>query len=190
MRILVSLVCSVLFIAILAGCTRYTVHGETFGSSSEALQKQSEIHAHILNKITPTDKPVHGTALVLIPSDVEIHKNYIRSGSNPSIREQIDYLIMGSKNNFQCMADAIRKRGIFDSISVERHNGNPATFPLGDYDFMVIADVDGWSIKSKAAPRPLPIAIYKWDKSKSSGDAPILFFLDSLSQQATALHSK
>jgi hypothetical protein len=192
-RVLVFLVFSVLPLVIISGCgARYTVNGETFGSSSEALQKQGEIMAHVLNKITPTNNPVHGKALVLIPSDVEIQKNYIRSGSNASgfVMERIDYLIMSLNKDFQFMADTIRKRGIFDSISVERHNGNPATFPLGDYDFMVIRDVDGWAIKSKAAPRPLPIALEKLDKNNPDSDARIFSFLDSISQQATALRSK
>jgi len=190
MRILVSLVFPVLFLVILTGCgTRYTINGETFGSSSEALQKQSEILSHILNKITPTDKPVHGIALVLIPSDVEIHKNFIPLLTNAS-KSGIDYLIMSRKNDFQFMADAIRKQGIFDSISVERHNGNPASFSIGNYDFMVFADVDGWAIRSKATARPLPIALDKWDKSNPAGDTRILSFLNSLSQQATALRNK
>ena len=182
---------------ILAACgpSRYTLWGarntlniETFESSSEALQNRADI----LNKITPTVNPVHGTALVLVPSAVEINKNYIRSGFNAiySDKEQIDSLIKSGSNYFQFIADAIQKRRIFDSVAVEHHNGNLASVPFGDYDFMVIADVDGWTIRSKATPRPLSIAQDKWDKSNSDSDARIISFLNLLSQQAAALCSK
>lgn len=174
---------------ILLGCGgRYTIGGETFSSGSEALQKQTEILAHALAEITPTDNPVHGTVLVIFPSDVEIQKNYIRF-VNPSRiqQEPIDFIITSVKTNSQFMADAIRKRGIFDSVSVERHNGNPASFPIGDYDYMVFIDVDGWFIRGKDNPRGLPITV---DKSKSDGAPRTLSFLDSLSQQAKAIHSR
>lgn len=174
----------------LLGCSaRYKMGDETFGSSSEALQKQNEILSHSLDEIEPTDKPVHGTALVLIPSDAEIQKNYINFG-NMAYRmneEQLDWLIKSATNNFQFTPNAIRKRGIFDSVSVERHNGNPAAHPIGDYDFVVFVDVDGWAIRGNATPRPLPIAI---DKSKAVGRAQTLTFLDTLSEQARALKNK
>ena len=174
---------------ILLGCGgRYKIGGETFSSGSEALQKQTEILAHALAGITTTDNPVHGTVLFIFPSDVEIQKNYIRF-VNPSRTQQepIDFLITSSKTNFQFMADAIRKRGIFDSVSVERHNGNPASFPIGDYDYMVFIDVDGWFIRGKNNPRGLPITL---DTSKPFGAPRTLSFLDSLSQQAKAIHSR
>jgi hypothetical protein len=179
----------VVFIILLGCSARYKVGDETFGSSSEALQRQNEKLSHSLDGITPTDNPVHGSALVLIPSDVEIHKNYILFGSKASKiqKEQLDWLITSVKNGFQAQANAIRKRGIFDSVSVERHKGNPASFSIGDYDFMVFADVDGWFIKGKGNPKPFPIITA--DKSIDI-DARILAFLDLLSQQAKALRSQ
>ncbi len=181
--------CVVLFIILLGCGARYKIAGESFSSSSEALQKQTENLAHILNEITPTDNPVHGTVLVIFPSDVEIQKNYIRYGDNPSRvqQEHIDFFITTIKTNAQFMADAIRKKGIFDSVAIERHNGNPASYPIGDYDYMVFVDVDGWFIRGKDNPRGLPITV---DKGKSVGAPATLAFLDLLSQQAKALRNK
>ena len=177
-------------LVLITGCgASYTFNGEKFSSSSEALQKQSEIFSHSLDKVTPTDKFVHGNALVLIPSDVEIHKNYIRLGYNASRleKEQIDYLITVVANNCQYMANIIRKRAIFDSLSVARHNGNPASFLIGDYDFMVFVDVDGWSIKGKYNPRTIQVP---FDKSITDRDSRILAFLDLLGKQARTIRGK
>lgn len=193
MRILMSLVFFLLFLVLLAGCgAHYTYGGVSFSSSSEALTRQNEIHSNALNKITPTNNPVHGTALILLPSDVEIHKNYITvsgDGYNWSIlgKEQIDYVITSTNNYFQYMADAIKKRGLFDSVSIERHNGNPASHPVGNYDYLVFIDVDGWFVRDRNNPRSLLVLV---DKSISDDTSRTLSFLDSLYQQAISLRSK
>jgi len=175
---------------LITGCgARYTFNSETFSSSSEALQKQSEVFSHSLDKVTPTDTSVHGKALILIPSDTEIHKNYIRLGTDASRleKEQIDYLIAVVANDCQFTANYIRKRAIFDSVSLARHNGNPASFPIGDYDFVVFVDVDGWSIKGKDSPRAIQILI---DKSIADADSRILAFLDLLGREARIIRGK
>ena len=85
------------------------------------------------------------------------------------------------------MADSIRKRGIFDSVSVARHNGNPASFTTEDYEFIIFLDVDGWYIRMKDKARPISLPI---DKSKPVGAPRVLSFLDVLYQQVTALRAK
>ncbi len=179
----------VVFITFLGCGGHYMIGEETFSSSSKALQWQTENLSSVLNKIMPGGNPVHGTALVIFPSDVEIHNNYINYGNN-SFRlgkEQIDFEIIISKNNFQFIANAIRKRGIFESVAVERHNGNPASFPIGYYDYMIFLDVDGWFVKGRDNPRGLPITM---EKGKSVDAPHVLAFLDSICQQAKALSGK
>ena len=175
------------FLVCLAGCgARYSLGAETFSSSSEALQRQTDLLSRALDGITPSDKPVHGTALVLIPSDVEIQKHYLSHLDTTSHRNQVDYLITVSKNTYLFTAAAIRKRGIFDSVSVERHNGNPASFPIGTHDYLVFADVDGWFIRSQSNPRPLLIPL---DTTIPDIASRRFAFLDSLGQQAHSLHT-
>jgi len=105
---------TVILISILTfavGCSSYKVGDKTFHSSSEALKEQTQILSHELAEITPTDTPVHGTALVLLPSDMEIRKNYIRfHGNTHGISEEhIKYMMTSIRNRFQFVADAIRK---------------------------------------------------------------------------------
>ena len=188
MRRIVCIVISSVVIFLIGCGPRYIVGNETFSSSSEALQKMEAINASILKDITTTNNPLHGTVLVVVPSDIEIQKNYIRYRGNPSKIDKTgwDFAITAVKKNFQVDIDAIKKRGIFSSVSVANHNGNPASFSIGEHDFIVFFDVDGWFIRGTNKPRPLPIDF----PSKLSGSARIIAFLESLSQQADAIGNK
>ncbi len=158
--------------------------GVTF---SEALQRQNERLSLMLNDIKQTDHPVHGKALFLLPSDREIQKNHIRIGNNASqvSQEVIDYIVSVTRNSHQSMADATRKRGIFDLVTVGQHNGNPASSPIDKYDFVIYVDVDGWFIKGEKGPRAMSIL------GAVPFQAPqISLFLDSLNKQAEYLISR
>lgn len=170
------------------GCAHYKVGDKTYHSRSEALKETTKILSYALDGITPTDTPVHGTILVLLPSDDEIHKRYYMNYTgNPSriSEEQIKYAITVIRSHFQFVADAIRKRGIFDSVSVAYQNGNPASFPIGDYDYLVFEDVDGWFLRARDNPKPFllePLSLALLENKPKQ-------LLDSLQQQAKALRS-
>jgi hypothetical protein len=182
---LVSLFFCFLSLLILEGCgARYMIGDETFSSSSEALQRQSVILSHTLDAITQTNNPVHGNALFIFPSDAVIQRDYIRLRVG---QEQIDFLMTASKNSMQFIGEAIRKRGLFDSVSIARHNGNPESYPVGNYDYVVFRDIDGWFIRGRNNPRGLPITV---DMSKYIDASRVSVFLDTLSQQAQGLRSK
>jgi hypothetical protein len=185
----------ILIVMFIVGCATYKVGDKTFHSSSEALKEQADILSGALDRITSTEDPVHGMVLVLLPADMEIRKNYIRFTGNPSqiSEEQMKFVITAQKNFFQFLADAIRKRGIFDSVSVAYQGGNPASFPIGNNDYIAFVDVDGWFLKARNNPKPLLIS-QSFDQNKPTTKAslitPTLTFLDSLCQQAKVLHSK
>lgn len=164
----------------------YTIGNEEFRSASEALQRQTNLFSNIIKEIKPTKNPVGGTALIAIPSDVEIQNNYIQYGIK-SRQEQIDFVIAASRNNSQFIADAITKRRIFDSVSVVKHNGTPASYPMGNSDFIIFNDVDGWFIKGKSKTLIIPLI---FDKNKPRGVQRTETFLNELNQQAQNLLSK
>jgi len=151
----------ILVVMFSVGCATatYTVGGKKFHSSSEALDEQAKINSNNLAKITPTNAPVHGTLLVLLPSDVEIQKNYITSrGDTSKISEEMhNFMITFTKNSHQSAVDMIRKKDAFDSVSVAYKNGNPASFPIGEYDYLLFLDVDGWFLRGKDNPKALPV---------------------------------
>ena len=134
---------------------------------SELLQKNTEIYSNIIKEIKPNQNPVGGAALIIIPSDVEIQKRLIKAFSGTRVsQEQIDFFTAVSRNAYQFNVDAIAKRRIFDSVSVARHNGNPASYPIGNSDFIIFSDVDGWFIKGKSKLLILPVML---DKNKPQG---------------------
>lgn len=187
----------ILIVMFIVGCTTLTGN----------LQKQSENLSHALARISPSTDRAHENVLVLLPSDVEILKHYLQFAvslqlSDVEIQKNcISYLydkkllrddwhihndtdysnfsITVAKNNLQFVVDAIRKRGIFDSVSVAYQNGNPASFPIGEHDYLVFVDVDGWFIKGRNNPKPLAIS---FEKTKLP--------LEMLQQQAKALRTK
>jgi hypothetical protein len=184
-RWVLSSILVVLLATYCIGCgERYFVGKESFSSTSEALKRQNETFSQVLGTITPTDKPAHGTALVLHPSDTDIHKNYIKYAYNAShmSKEGIDYLTAFTRNGHQFVADAIRKKEIFDSVVVERHNGNPAFYPIRNFDFLIFRDIDGWFIKNKDKPRPEPILT-------NDLQDPVAF-LNYLALQANTIHDR
>jgi len=151
----------ILTVMFIVGCatTTYTVGDKKFHSSEEALNEQAKNNAKALDRITPTYDPIHGTLLILLPSDAEIQRNYIRYAGDPSkvSEEQNRFLITFNKNLNQLMVDAIRKRGAFDSVSVAYQNGNPASYPIGEYDYLMFLDVDGYFFRVKGNPKPLKV---------------------------------
>jgi len=164
----------------------YTIGNEGFRSSSEALQRQKSLFFNIIKEIKPTQNPVGGTTLIAITSDVEIQSNYIQYGIK-SRQEQIDFVIAASRNNYQFIADAITKRHIFDSVSIVKHDGKPTSYPMGNNDFIIFNDVDGWFIKGKSKPLIIPLM---FDKNKPGGVQRTEAFLDELSKQAQNLLNK
>lgn len=188
MRKLILVTTTVVIIIFFISCvsTTYKIGKEQFDSSAEALQRQMEIYSNIIKDIKPTQNPVGGSVLIIVPSDVELQKNYIRASSRTR-QESLDYVTTASRNTNQFVADAIIKRRIFDSVSVERHNGNPASLPIGNNDFIIFRDVDGMFIKGKNKVSILPVT---FDKNKPDGVPRTEAFLDELSQQAHNLRAK
>ncbi len=143
------------------GCAgpSYTIGKEKFSSAEQALQRQSEILAAALDKVTAATQPVHGRALVLLPSDAEIRRHYIRTTGNAALlkADQLDYVGTYVRNDNQCVADAIKKRAIFDSVTIQQHDGNPGMSAFGDSDYLVYRDVDGWFFKGKNDRKAFPI---------------------------------
>jgi hypothetical protein len=192
----------ILIIMFTVGCLR---------SLAATGQRQNENLSRALGRIKSTNDPVHGTALILLPSDAEILKHYlyyslylqpsdaeiqkscisyetrdssqvervIKIGPKGFDQKNLNHHITVAKNNLLFVVEAIRKRGIFNSVAVAYQKGNPATFPLGGYDYLVFIDVDGWFVRGGNNAKPLPISynIYKLP-------------LDLLQQQAKVLRTK
>lgn len=185
MKIVIMIIVSFSILLNSCGMT-YKIGEKSFSSSEEALKWQSDMFADFINKITPAPRPVGGSALILIPSDDEIVRNYITYGRR-SGKDGIDYVRTAMRNSMQLNADAIIKRRIFNSAQINRHDGNPANISVGENDFLIFSDVDGWFIKGKGKTQINPISM---DKSKPEGMERLLSFLDAVVQTADDLRNK
>jgi hypothetical protein len=192
MKRMVTLPIVVSITILFAGCAPYRIvnggETETFYSDTAALDRLKEIYSQILNGIKLTDDPIHGTVMILIPSDDEILKNRIRFSQDRSkiSSEMVEWVVKSESEHLQFLADAIKKRGLFDSVSTNRHNGNPTSLPIGGFDFQLFFDVDGCFIRSKRVTKPLTIPIIVSTPIKEATQK----FLDDLSRGARILRNK
>jgi hypothetical protein len=172
------------------GCgSSYGYNGRRYGSSSEALQAQATMCSAVLDSVNPTDSPVGGSVLVLIPSDLELQKHYFHSSLDPAgiPKQAIEYLITSTVSDLRCRVDCIRKDKLFDQVSLARHDGNPALAALKDNDYILFMDVDGWSIKTRDSQRTLLVSV---DKGATDPVSKNRAFLDSLNHQAHAIANR
>jgi hypothetical protein len=175
-----------ILVAHLAGCesVQYRYGNETFSSSEQALAKQKVDNDKVLETIQPTSTPVHGRALIALPSKEELHKHYIHTTGGMVVpsKEQWDYPCSILEGDHDALCKAVQKRGVFDEVTIVQVN-DPAAASIGENDFLIYRDVDGWFIKGrKSAPAKIVMDVDSLPsvlRTKS--------FLDSLKERAQAL---
>ncbi len=175
-----------ILMAHLAGCdtVKYKYGNETFSSPEQAFAKQKADNERILEAIQPTSTPVHGRVLIALPSKEELRKHYIHTigGIVLPSKEQLDYPCASLETDHDLVARAVQKRGVFDEVTTVQAN-DPAATSVGDNDFLVYRDVDGWFIKGrKSAPTKIVM-----DAGSTPGIPRIRSFLDSIEERARAL---
>ncbi len=171
---------------LLVGCAsaKYSYGNQTFHSPDAALAKQAADLSAILQGVNPTTAPVHGKALVVLPSRDELRKRYIRSsGYAVGLRkEHFDYFCALLDNDQEMLTNAIRKRRLFDELT-ETHAADPAAAGIAENDFLIYRDVDGWFVKNqKSAQKNIEM-----NAQTASGLPRTLSFLESLEQAARSL---
>jgi hypothetical protein len=190
-----------LAVLLLSGCIRVTPEyqggGQFSRSKEQALQSIADEINALLGCITPTQTPVHRTALVAVPSREQIEQQ-----STTEYRKKMLFGLYRSRNSAadmdymnavgvmmnECMFKAIEKRQIFDQVVLVLDPA-PQNVPVKNVDFVIfhnVADAE-WYIKggNLAEPRLLPL-----DKRKAGGVPRILAWLDSLEQTARVVSSK
>jgi hypothetical protein len=191
--IILVLVLVVFATSLLTGCVSYRLGSKRFDSPEEALNFQSKIFSEAKSMIRPSQNRVGGTALILIPSDDELVRNYIRFEPGAK-KESIEFLVFTTRNFIQFQAEATTIRRIFDSVEVKRHEGNPANKVVENNDFLIFLDVDGWHIKGRNKPRSILILTLAemrriFDYEVQQLVTGSLEFLDALNQKASELRS-
>ena len=175
-----------ILVAHLEGCesVKYRYGNEMFSPAEEALAKQKADNESVLEAIQPTSMPVHGRALVALPSKEELRKHYIHTigGMGVPSKEQLDYPCASLEAEYDALIKAAIKRGVFDEVTTVQVD-DPAGTSVGDNTFLVYPDVDGWFIKGrKSAPTKIVM-----DASSLPSIPRTKSFLDSLEEKARAV---
>ena len=141
-----------LFLFFWAGCApTFQYNGLSYTNSYQALNAQKIDLQNALDSITPRQNNFEGTAKVILPATSIIRKHGIVSGLLTS-PPMIEYLIMASRASFKNYFDAIKKRNIFKSVTLEERD-NTIDPELNDETYLIWLEVKSldswkWYIKS------------------------------------------
>jgi hypothetical protein len=150
--LLVLLVCSVF-----VSCTTYKAtyrHGNVIYDQPEpALAAQKAELDTIVSKMPPTDHPVGGSAIVIVPSvSIAVKTLVVWRGSDPS-QEQKEKLMRftatGLVNGYRSRGEEIQKRRIFERVVItESDSPENATFSEDVAILLIVKDgKPGWFVK-------------------------------------------
>jgi len=164
------------------GCvTTYKVGKKSFGTRAAAEEELAMQINQTLEGITPTTSPVGGSALVAIPTLEHIEQHGIKFTGNRAVisRNQIDFLKYAQMSARESMVTALKKRQIFDSVTLV-HNDAPQFTSLADYDYFIYLynpspESAQWYIKSWQSETAEPIVM---DMSQPAGLPRTLSWLD------------
>lgn len=123
---------------------------------SARLIKQKEI----LEQITPTDTPINGSVVFILPSETLILQKYIATHvkgepSQDQIKQR-SYLVSIIKNELSFFANGLTKRKLFSDVKIiESEKLEDADF---SEDYAVYAIHGQWFLKKKEGT-PIPIQV-------------------------------
>lgn len=184
----------------IAGCgptVQYKVGDQVFSSREEAMQRIDQVNNDVLASIPPTERPVHGTVTVAVPTLEQIKDKGVKwTGSTAQINqatmaEMVDYTGVTILKALQFMGSAIERRGIFDRVSRTEdpmpENLQADTCDFLIYYYLVNPEVQGWYVKGKGLSEPKPLIL---ETGKALGVPRTVAWLDNLESVVLAAKTK
>ncbi len=151
----------VLFIVFISsGCATYTFNNVNYDTPEKALSAQAQLQKEISDQITPTDTPINGSVVVILPSDSLILKEYVQvkgkgTPSKDKSNPLLNYVITSFKSSMGFLADYLIKRKLFTDVKViDSENLENADF---SEDFAIYATKEGPVLKKKGLRDSIPI---------------------------------
>jgi hypothetical protein len=179
----VALALVLAFAAVSCTTVKYLYDGKQYASAAEALAAQEKADQALVAQITPAAQPVKGSLAVLAPTDACIAANWVTRKGNVG-EEQVNYVAQTHKNGILGRVAAIKKRGLFETVTF-RQCADPEREPFGeDYALVLSASAKPeWALKPKSpgAGNPVPI------EAPASSLSPlqrIVFWLDGIEAAA------
>ena len=159
----VLFVISAFIVVLVIGCStvKYHYNNILYNTPEAALQAQRERMNGDLSLITPTENPLGGRVLCVIPSRDLIEKNGIRKFGTPK-PEAINYAVSSTELGLDSQSEALRGRKIFDEVRVVK-SGDPESVTMIGYEltiYYVMKSPDQVQWFLKVLPNKIPFPIY------------------------------
>ena len=170
-----------------SSCTRaqFGYGGTLYPSAGAALEAQRRQNASTLSEIPRSTNPVDGRALLVLPSRALIRQRGIRT-TGPPTEEQIEFIVTAVEVGYDNMADALRKRQIFDDLTVKKSD-EPESVKPDKHDVIIYPTLPSsgqvqWFLRT-GSPTSEAVPIYT--NQTLSGREQMLAWLDYVAQTAT-----
>jgi len=180
---------------ILAACitTKYYYANIPYDTPEAALKVAQETCNRNVSVINPTENPLGGRALCVLPSRKLIEKSG-KSGTKiyrTPKPEAFNHWVSLNEIDQDGMAEALRKRQIFNDVKIVKSD-DPEMFTIPDYEIIIYSvikepDQMQWFLKISPNKGPFPIYI---DESLPSGPPRIFSWLKNIEKLARAQLAK
>jgi len=161
-NLVVFLAISGFIVILIISCStvKYHFNNIPYDTPEAALQAQREWHDRNLPLINPTENPLRGRALCVVPSRDLIEKNGIRKFGTPK-PEAINYAVSSVELRLDSEAQALQNRKIFDEVRVVK-SGHPESVTMTGYELTIYYVMKSpeqvqWFLKILPNKPPLPI---------------------------------
>ncbi|WP_420417316.1 S1C family serine protease [Pacificispira sp.] len=136
--------------------------------------------------VRPVDKPLGGSALVVIPTFDVILKNGVNATGNATI-EMRSYVAETLEIGFLGIGRAIKKSGIYDDVSIVR-SIDPSATPIADHDYKIwlvglSPERWQWYVDSQGGNNPQPVSMDLGQVGSARADS----FVSSLEAYASRI---
>lgn len=141
---------AMVLVSILSGCASYSYLGQKFTSRNEALAFGSKAIAESMASIEPLKQPVGGTARVVFL------KREVMMSRYPDNLFDKDYHFELLMKDVNATYDGIRKRNIFNSVTMEYADGGYQTPKKGEaviYLYSPDRETAAWYFSSETISR-------------------------------------
>lgn len=179
---------NVVLVLVMCGCTSglYRYGEQKYYSSASALNAQRDDVANMIANIHPTNNPIGGRALIALPTQKLIEEKGIRI-TGFATREQIDFIVSGVEISVGSMAEALKRRKIFEEVSVSKSD-HPETMTSSQHDAIIYWLLASprqtqWFLKTPSNNKAVPIYM---DQSLPLGAPRTLSWLDYIEKTAAA----
>lgn len=150
-------ICLLLLGCLSCGEVKYRA-GDKLYSRTELLAMQKQKNEAMLSQIAPIEKPVGGSLVVIIPTEELLRQAYGFAGPGSRNDTTRDSGLQFTMNAFSVMVEAVRRRGLFDTVDC-RESADPEQETF-ETDFALIRPAKketDWLLRTQTSQDATPI---------------------------------